>query len=126
MKNLNLKQYLVILSLGLLGWALCSAIMFAGMAVTDLHTTLVLHLVGAPIIFTIISIVYFKKFNYTSPLQTATLFVGIVVFLDVFLVALIINRSFDMFKSAIGTWVPFIFIFLSTYRTGMMLRPRKD
>ena len=123
MKKLSFKQYLVILMFGLIGWALCGTIMFVGMAVTDLQTTLILHLVGAPIIFTIISLGYFKKFNYTSPLQTATMFLTLILLLDFFLVAIIINKSLDMFSNPIGTWVPFVFIFLSTYRTGTIIRP---
>jgi len=123
MKSLSMKQYLVISMFGLIGWALCGTIMFVGMAVTDMQTTLILHLMGAPIIFTIISLVYFKKFNYTSPLQTATMFLTLVLLLDFFLVAIIINKSLDMFSNPIGTWVPFVFIFLSTYRTGTIIRP---
>ncbi len=68
--------------------------------------------------FTLISLNYFKKFNYTPPLQTALIFVSFVIFVDFFLVALIINRSLDMFKSLLGTWIPFILIFTSIYLTG--------
>jgi len=119
--QLGFKQISVLLLLGLLGWALCGTIMFVGMAVVDMRTTLLIHLIGAPIIFSLISWFYFTKFNYTSPLQTAVIFLSIIIFIDFFLVALVINRSLDMFLSPVGTWIPFIFIFLSTYRTGMMI-----
>ena len=92
-----------------------------GMAVTSLQTTLILHAIGGPIGFIIISLFYFKKFDYTSPLQTAILFVAFVVFVDFFGVALLIEKNFAMFKSVIGTWLPFSLIFLATYFTGRFL-----
>lgn len=125
MGQLGPKQIGVILLLGALGWALCGAIMFIGMAVTDLQTTLIVHAIGAPVIFALISLVYFSRFNYTSPLQTAIAFFLIVVLMDFFIVALLINRSFDMFRSPLGTWIPFGLIFLSTYLTGRALESRE-
>jgi uncharacterized integral membrane protein len=44
--------------------------------------------------------------------------------MDFFLVALIINRSFDMFRSLLGTWIPFGLIFLSSYLTGLVVVAR--
>lgn len=121
MKKLGLKQLSILLFLGAVGWALCGAIMFIGMAVTDIQTVLIVHAVGAPVIFTLISLFYFSKFNYTSPLQTGLIFFFIVILMDFFIVALIINRSFDMFRSPLGTWIPFGLIFLSTYLTGLLI-----
>lgn len=119
MRSLTLKQASAVLALGFLGWALCGAIMFIGMAVTSLETTLVVHAVGAPIIFATISWFYFSRFNYTSPLATAIIFLLVVVLVDFFLVALIINRSLAMFQDLLGTWIPWALIFLSTYLTGL-------
>ncbi|NIS67669.1 MAG: hypothetical protein GTO12_01565 [Proteobacteria bacterium] len=119
MARLGLRQILIILFLGAVGWALCGAIMFIGMAVTDLQTTLIAHAVGAPIIFTLISLFYFSKFKYTSPLQTGIIFFCQVILMDFFIVAILIERSFDMFLNPLGTWIPFGLIFLSTYLTGL-------
>jgi hypothetical protein len=110
---------------GIIGWALCGAVMFIGMSYLPIHTTLIIHLVAAPIFFMVISIIYFKFFNYTTPLLTALIFVDIVIFLDAFIVALLINKSFDMFASLIGTWIPFILIFLATYLTGLFVNIKK-
>jgi hypothetical protein len=95
--------------------------MFVGMAITDIQTTLIAHVIGAPIIFSLISWFYFVRFNYTSPIQTAFLFIGIVMFVDFFLVALIINKSLEMFQTPLGTWIPFALIFLATYLTGLIV-----
>lgn len=115
-------RVIAILILGLLGWALCGAIIFVGMSITTLETALVVHAVGAPVIFAAISWLYFTTLRYTTPLQTAALFVLIVIFMDFFLVSLVINRSLEMFQSLLGTWIPFVLIFLSTYLTGLAVR----
>ncbi len=117
---MNVKKIFTILVHAFTGWALCGAIMFIGMSVMDMQTTLIVHAIGAPIIFTIISLVYFNKFNYTTPLQTAIVFTSVVIALDFFIVALLIEKSFEMFTSPIGTWIPFALIFTSTYATGLL------
>jgi hypothetical protein len=120
MKTLSFKQWLIILVHAFVLWALCGAIMFIGMGIWPMDTTLTVHAIGAPIIAAVVSLVYFKKFGYTSPLITAALFVGFVILVDFFLVAMIINKSFEMFQSFIGTWLPFILIFCATYITGRL------
>lgn len=120
MQQLRLKQISIIVALGLLGWALCGAIMFIGMSVTSIEKTLIIHVIGAPVIFSLISLLYFRKFRFTSPLVTAAIFILIVILMDFFLVALVINKSMEMFQSLLGTWIPFGLIFLSTYLTGLI------
>ena len=83
-----------------------------------MHATLVLHAVGAPVGFALISLLYHRKFAFTSPLQTALAFLGIVVALDLFLVAPVFEKNYAMFASALGTWIPFALIFAATYFTG--------
>ncbi len=124
MKALNFRQILILLALALLGWALCGTIMFVGMSVTSIETTLVIHAIGAPVIFSLISLLYFRKFHFTKPLITAVLFLLIVMLMDFFLVALVINKSMEMFQSALGTWIPFALIFLSSYLTGRLVEAR--
>jgi hypothetical protein len=41
--------------------------------------------------------------------------------MDFFVVAMLINRSFEMFTSFLGTWLPFTLIFASTYFTGRLI-----
>jgi len=113
------KKIPVILIHAFVGWALCAATMGIGMAVTTIETTLIIHAIGAPIFFGVVSWIYFHKFNYTHPLQTALIFVGFVITVDFFVVALLINKSPEMFTSLLGTWIPFALIFASTYLTGL-------
>jgi hypothetical protein len=119
---MKFKRWLVLLAHAFVGWMLCAATMAVGMAVTSLQTTLIIHLIGAPIFFWAVSQVYFSKFDYTSPLLTAVVFIGFVIAVDFFVVALLINRSLEMFGSALGTWIPFALIFVSTLATGLLTR----
>jgi hypothetical protein len=117
--QMNKKQLLVVLAHAFVGWLLCFAVMGIGMATTSLDNALIIHAAAAPIIFGSISLIYFTRFNYTTPLQTALIFVGFVITVDFFVVALLINRSLAMFASLLGTWIPFTLIFLSTYLVGL-------
>lgn len=51
-------------------------------------------------------------------MQTAVGFTSFVILVDFFVVALLINRSMDMFTSLLGTWIPSALIFTATYGTG--------
>ena len=125
MEKFSLKQWAIFLAHAFVGWAFCTAIMGIGIAVTSLQTALILHAIGGPVGFIVISLFYFKKFGYTSPLQTAIWFIGFVIFMDIFIVALFIEKSFAMFTSILGTWLPFTLIFLGTYFTGRLVMTAK-
>ena len=114
-----LKKTLITLAHAFVGWVLCTATIGIGMASTSEENALIIHAIAAPLFFAAISLVYFRKFNYTAPLHTAIVFVSCVVFMDVLFVALVILGSFEMFTSILGTWIPFALIFLSTYLTGL-------
>jgi hypothetical protein len=96
-----------------------------GMALTTVHHALTIHAALAPVFFFIISMNYFRKYNHLSPKNTAFAFVSFVIIIDFFVVALLINRSFDMFASVLGTWIPFLLIFGSTYAAGMIVNHNK-
>jgi len=115
---MNVRKIIIILVHGFVGWALCAATMGIGMSTTTLENALIIHAIAAPIFFMLVSLVYFKIYMYTTPLQTAIIFVAFVILMDFFVVALLINRSLDMFASLLGTWIPFVLIFTSTYLTG--------
>ena len=116
------KGVAVAVAHGLVGWALCGATMGVGIKVTTLEGALILHAITAPVVFTALSLVYFHRFGSWSPLRTAAAFLGVVIVMDVFVVALLIERSFEMFKSVLGTWLPFFLIFVSTWWTGLAVR----
>ena len=116
---MNVKKILILLAHAFMGWGLCGAIVGIGRNVTSMQVTLIVHAVGAPVIFVVISIIYYKWFHYTTALQTAAAFVLFLIFMDVFVVALLIEKSFEMFSSILGTWLPFVLIFAAVYITGL-------
>ena len=95
-------------------------------ALTTVENALIIHAVGAPIIFTGVSLSYFNRYNYTSPIKTALIFVGFVIFMDFFVVSLLVLGNFEMFASPLGTWIPFSLIVASTYLTGMFTLRRRQ
>ena len=103
----------------LIGWALCGATIAIGRAVTSLRNALIGHAVAAPAIFAAASLVYFHGVHYTTPLQTAIIYTSLVIVLDLVVVATFIEKSYAMFASILGTWIPFALIFGSTYLVGV-------
>ena len=114
------RNALITVAHGLAGWALCGATMGIGMAATTLDNALVIHAAAAPVIFAAVSLLYFRRFGFLSPLQAAAAFLAVVMAMDFFVVALLIENSFAMFRSPLGTWLPFGLIFLSTWGTGTL------
>ena len=115
---MNPEKLSITVIFAFIGWALCSAVMGIGMSMTTVQNTLIVHLFAAPVFFTALSTIYFRKFKTSSPLKIAAFFTGFVIFMDASVMAFIILKSFDMFASVIGTWIPFTLIFTSTYLTG--------
>jgi len=109
-------------------WAFCGALMGIGRQLMSMDATLVVHAIGAPIGAASFAWIYFNAFGSTSPLVTAAIFVGTALVLDVFIVALLIERSFAMFASPLGVWIPLALIFASTWVTGAVAAPshRRD
>ena len=123
---MTVKELVIVLVFAFIGWALCAATIGIGMAVTTEENALIMHAIGAPVFFGILSWIYHRKFNYTAPLQTAAIFVGFVIAVDFFIVPLLMLNSPEMFTSPLGTWIPFALIFLATYTymTGVYARKR--
>jgi len=118
-EKMKIREVVIILTHAFMGWVLCGAIVWIGRSVTTLQTALIIHAISTFVIFAIIGLNYFKRFNYTTPLQTAIIFTSFVILMDVFVAALLIEKSFVMFTGILGTWIPFIFIFKSTYLAGL-------
>ena len=111
------RNILILLTYAFVGWALCGAVMGIGMATMSIDMALIVHAVAAPIIFFAVSLVYLKYANVAGPIQTAAIFVGFVMVMDFLVVALLIIKSLQMFTSLLGTWIPFMLIFDSTFLT---------
>lgn len=118
------RSRLVLPAHAFVSWALCAAAMMIPMALVSDEFALVFHAIAAPIIAGTISWNYYRRFGFTTPLTTALTFVGLVIVVDFFLVALVIERSFEMFTSPLGTWIPFASIFGVVYLVGRRVERR--
>ena len=93
---------------------------------TPVNTTLIVHAIAVPIVFGLLALSYFRFFNYTAPLPTAVGFLAVPLLLDLGVIAPFVEKSFAMFASLLGTWIPLGLIFLSTYVVGLLAtRPRR-
>jgi hypothetical protein len=123
---MDIKKWGILLAHALVVWAICGAIMFIGMAVTTMPVTLTIHAVGAPIASALLASRYHRKHGDVNPLITAAFFVGTALFMDFFLVAMVIEKSFEMFASFVGLWLPMILIFTAAYLVGRYVEGRKS
>ncbi len=114
------RQLLALFSCAVVGWALCGATMTVGRSVASLETALVAHAIAAPLIFGMLAAWYFRSFPGASAGFTALIWVSFVILMDVLVVATFVERSFAMFASPLGTWIPFALIFSSTFVVGRM------
>ena len=117
-------RFAIIVAHAIVGWGFCGSIIGIGRQLVSMQTTLVIHAIGAPVGFALISLFYFRKFDFTSPIRTAALFLSIVITLDLLLVAPVFEKNFAMFASVLGTWIPFALIFAATYVTGLLTAKR--
>ncbi len=120
MKTSAVTKGIVVLAHALVGWALCGSIIGIGRSVTTMENTLIVHAIGAPIIFGALAWVYTAKFHYTTPLQTAAIFAGTALLMDGGLIAPFVEKSFAMFADPLGTWIPLGLSFVSAYVVGTL------
>ncbi len=106
---------------GVVGWAACGALMGALLATVSEQSAIIGHAIGAPIIFAVVTAHLFLRSGGRRPILVAGTFTAIVIALDALIVAWLIQRSFAMFSSALGTWVPFALNFVSVFVTGSLL-----
>ena len=123
---MSIGQLMIALVHALVGWGLCGATMGIGLAKTSVSRALAIHAVAAPIIFGFLSMIYFSFFAYTTPLQTAAGFVAVIITLDFFVVGLLIQRDLAMFRSVLGTWLPFALIFLNHKSGTVWTDPQRE
>lgn len=117
-----MSKVIVALVYVLIGWALCGTTMGIGLSLASENIAVVAHAILAPLFFVVLSWHYFRRDSTLSPLCTAALFLGVIVALDVFVVATAIQRSFAMLASPLGTWLPLALIFVATWLTGVLVR----
>ena len=117
----NVKSILSLTVGAFVVWLACGLTMAFGRPALGLETTLRIHAIAAPVFAALVSYVYFKHLRAVTPLAAAAFFTGFIVVLDAALVAPVFEKSFAMFSSVLGTWLPFLSIFAATYLTGILI-----
>ncbi len=102
-------------------WLACGLVMAFGRPALGLETTLRIHAIAAPVFAALVSLVYFARFPAVTPLVAAAFVTAFIIVLDAGLVAPVFEKSYAMFSSILGTWLPFLSIFAATYLTGTLM-----
>jgi hypothetical protein len=107
------------------GWAICGGTIALGRQLLSMTSTLIVHAIVAPVVFALLSAHFFRRYPDAAPLRTSLALVCIVVGLDGFVVAPLVEHSYAMFASPLGTWVPFASIWLAGFLVGQASRQRR-
>ena len=112
-----------LVALSLVLWGACGTVMAVGRRLWSLDKTLRVHLIAAPTFGFLVSAVHKLLAPQFGALPRAAAITGVVVTLDVLVVAPLFERSYAMFRSAIGTWLPFLAILLASWAAGILVPP---
>jgi proline iminopeptidase len=110
---------LALLAFALVAWGLCGATIGVARGLMPMESALVVHAVAAPIIAGTLAYLNARCCPVTRPLMTGLAFVGVVIVMDAGLIAPFVERSWDMFRSPIGTWIPFVLMFFAAWGAAL-------
>jgi hypothetical protein len=113
--------WIYLLSLGIVLWGSCGAVMAIGRKLWSLDTTLRVHLAAAPLFAFLVSCIHKSLAPTFNPVLRAAVLTALIIALDAAVVAPIFERSYAMFRSFVGTWLPFAAIFLASLVAGFLV-----
>jgi hypothetical protein len=102
-------------------WAACGAVIAVGRRVWSLRTTLLVHLFAAAAFAFAAAAAHKLLAPDFDPVVRAAVMTALIVALDALVVAPLFERSYAMFRSALGTWIPFAAIFVASWAAGSAL-----
>jgi len=112
--------WISLILLALVLWAACGGVIAIGRRVWTLQTTLVVHLFTAAA-FAFAAAAHKLLAPEFDVVGRAAAMTGLIVALDALVVAPLFERSYAMFRSALGTWIPFAAIFLASWAAGRLV-----
>ncbi len=121
-----LKKVCVTAVFALIGWGICGAIINIGRSTIGTDATLIVHAIAVPIVFGALSFLYHRYFHFTRPVLTGLIFMLSAMLLDAGIIAPLAEKSYVMFTSILGTWIPFGLIFLATFLVGCFTQPARQ
>ena len=109
-----------LVALSLIVWAACGGVIAGGRRVWTMQTTLVVHLFAAAAFAFAAASAHAWLAPDFDPVVRAAAMTALIVALDALVVAPLFERSYAMFRSALGTWIPFAAIFLASWAAGVV------
>jgi len=106
---------------GVIAWGACGLVFGGARALWGMEIALWLHLGAAPLIAYTATLCLWNNPRHPRPVPAAALLIGTVFCLDLLLVAPFFERSFRMFESLLGTWLPMSLIAITSLLTGFLL-----
>jgi hypothetical protein len=103
------------------GWMACGVVFALARTGLGVEAAIWIHLVAAPFIGGAATLLLWKHPRHPGILGTAAALAGTAALLDAVLVAPFLERSFAMFASPLGTWIPLALIFVAGATTGALL-----
>ena len=114
-------DWIYLIAISLVFWGLCGAVMMIGRKMWSIETALLVHLAAAPVLAFALSAAHAVAAPTFDPLIRAAVMTGTIIVLDAGLVAPVFERSYAMFRSVQGTWLPFLFSFLASWAAGYLM-----
>ncbi len=109
------------------GWMACGLIFVLARAAFDVNVAVVIHLLAAPVIGAAVTLLLWNHPRHPGVAGTAATLAGTAALLDAIVVAPFLERSFAMFASLAGTWIPLTLIFAASAATAALLsRPAAE
>jgi hypothetical protein len=105
-------------------WLACGLTFAAARAALGANAAIALHLVAAPFIGAAATRLLWRHPRHPGIAATALTLAGTAALLDATVVAPFLERSWEMFSSPAGTWIPLALILLASAATGARLARR--
>ena len=106
------------------GWIACGLTFVLARAAFGVDAAVVVHLLAAPVIGAAATHRLWSHPRHPGVLATAAVLTGTAALLDAILVAPFLERSFAMFASPAGTWIPLALIFAASAAAAGLLSRR--
>jgi len=113
-----IKKALIVLLFTLAGWGMLAAVLLIGRKLLGMPNALIAQAVAAPVVFALVSWLYFRRYAYTSPLRTACIFTGAAIFLQAAVFAFFTPQGATIFFRPLSAWAAFALTFATTYLVG--------
>ncbi len=103
------------------GWIACGLTFALARATFGVNAAVAIHLLAAPVIGATVTLLLWNHPRHPGVAGTAATLAGTAALLDAVVVAPFLERSFAMFASPAGTWIPLALIFGASAATAGLL-----